>query len=244
MKKLTLLSVALMAMLSSSCAISYKMPDNRFETPEVNSGFGKVTIKAAYGQAKEIELTPDYSTTYIDTSIPAITSKDQIHSGLSLGLIDNLEAGLRYLSDVGVALNFKYQFVGKKSEKGMHMAANISGGGGSESKSEGYSTPSSAKLSNSFIGGDLIFGWRTGRDFMFYTSVFRDEASYKVDQTRAGVNQYFEGESVNTGGTFGIVVNFSNSANIMLEFARAKATSGKSKLTSSAFGAGINIFAF
>ena len=241
MKKLV--SVFSLALLTSSCAISYNMPDNRFETAEVGA---QKTVKLAggIGGAKDIELTSDYSQTWVSMDSPRITHEAFVAGGFAYSFIDNLNIGIKYVQDTGLVISSKVQAVGKKGEKGFQLAGMVHVGGGSEEKDENHSTPTKIEMSNSFVGGDLIFGYRFSKNFSAYSSVFYDKASYKITQTRGSDTRKYDGDSKNTGGNVGLSYDFSEQACLMIEFARAKAQSGGSRLTTSSFGASMNIFVF
>lgn len=232
------------AFLVSSCAINYKMPDNRFMTPETRGGYGKVALITGYGQGKSIELTPDYSQSWANTQTPLIKDTGFFTIGGNLGLLERLDVGLKYVFDVGIVGTVKFQPIGKSGEKGLHLALAATAGGGSETKSESNNTPTKAELSNSFFGGDIVLGYRFSESFLFYVSAFRDRASYDLIQTRGTVTRNIDGHSENTGGTVGAQLNLSKTSSLLVEAARGEAVSAHSKSTSTSFGGLLTIGLF
>ena len=219
------------------------MPDNRFETAEV-AGQKTFEIEGSIGEAKDIELTPDYSQTWVNVNSPVIRHETFVSGGLAYSFIDNLNIGIKYVQDTGFVLSSKVQVLGKKGEKGFQLAGMVSLGGGSENKEENNNTPTKIEMDNSFMGADLILGYRFSKNFSAYSSAFYDKADYEVTQTRGTTTRKYEGHSKNIGANVGLSYDFNEKACLMVEFARAKAESGDSKLISSSYGASMNLFAF
>lgn len=211
------------------------MPINRFQTSEITTKKG-FSAKGGVGKANQIEFTSDFSQVWSDTVNPAITADEFLFGNLSFSFLDRFELSAKYISDVGLAGSGKFQMVGTPGEKGFQISGIFQAGGGSETKEETDNTPTKAKLSNSFYGYDLILGYRTGKSFLIYTSAFMDHAEYKIKQSRGTDVRNFKGDSKNVGGTAGFSFDMSDNASVQVEFARAKTESGKSFLTSSAYG--------
>lgn len=230
-----------MMLISSSCAVSYHMPNNRFETSELAGAYKNVKLYGGYGQGKDVELTQDFSQKWIDTENPVLRRTNFLTAGLDFGLSEKFDVGLQYVADLGIVLKGKMQIIGKKLEPGFQVAASIHAGGGSEKKKENNHTPTSAELDNSAVGADVIFGYRLNEKFLVYASSFYDSAHYEAVQTRSSTTREYKGNSSNYGATAGGTFFLNKEVEFIAEFARARAKSNSSRLTSSSYGAMVTI---
>lgn len=234
MKKLTVLVSAL---LLSSCALNYKMPDNRFETSETTGKLWGVRAFTGVGNGKNIEISPDFSQTWADPSHPDLERENFFTLGGELGLHERIDIGLQYVSDLGTLLKGKYQFIGKSGQVGFQSSVAAHAGGGSEDMSESNHTPTKASLDNSVVGGDLIVGYRFNKVVLVYSSLFYDSFSYDIEQTRGADTRKFEGKSANIGGTFGTSFLFGDTLELTAEYSGATGKSAGKKLWNNSFGA-------
>lgn len=237
------LALAMMALLSSSCALHYKMPDNRFETSETTGKLWGTHLYAGVGNGKDITLTSSYSQTWADPNNPDLSRENFITLGGDLGLHERIDVGLQYISDLGTVLKGKYQLIGKSGTEGFQTSIAAHAGGGSESISENYHTPTKAELDNSVVGVDIIAGYRFNKIVLIYASFFHDSFSYDIEQTRGTDTRKFEGKSKNTGGTFGASFLFGNTLELTAEYSGANAKSANQSFWNNSFG-GIAGFRF
>lgn len=217
------------------------MPNNRFQTSEITLKKGG-SAKVAVGQGNEIEFTPDFSNTWSDVKNPRIKADEFVVGQLSYSFLERFELTAKYLTDLGLIGSGKFQMVGTPGEEGFQMSGVFQAGGGSETKEEDQVTPTKAELDNYFYGADVILGYRNNKGLVVYTSAFRDQSHFKITQSRGSDVRHYKGKSTNTGGTAGLSYDLSQSASIMFEFARAKAVSADSRLTSSSFGGALTLY--
>lgn len=234
MKKLTVLVSAL---LLSSCALNYKMPDNRFETSETTGKLWGVRAYTGVGNGKNIEMSSDFSQVWADPNNPDLERENFFTFGGELGLHERIDVGLQYVSDLGTLVKGKYQFIGKSGQVGFQSSVAVHAGGGSEDMSESNHTPTKASLDNSVIGGDLIFGYRFNKVVLIYSSFFHDRFSYDIEQTRGTDTRRFDGNSTNTGGTFGASFLFGETLELTAEYSGANGKSAGNTLWNNSFGA-------
>lgn len=227
-------------LLLTSCAVNYNMPTNRFESPETR-GKLKTGFYAGVGKGVNVELTPNYSTTWATTTQPNISKTGYTTLGADIGVTESIDIGAKYISDLGIAGDVKWQYAGNTTDHGFKGALSGYAGIGSETLSESNSTPSKAELSNMGAGLDALFGYRTGKSLLFYVSHFYDVASYDLKQTRGATSTNFHGSSRNLGGTGGIILSLFEKINLTAEYARSKATAGNSKTYVSAVGAQLEV---
>lgn len=228
--------VLLVSTLISSCALNYKMPDNRFETSETTGKLWGAHLYAGVGNGKDITLSSSYSQTWVDTNNPDLSRENFITLGGDLGLHERIDVGLQYISDLGTVVKGKYQLIGKSGVEGFQTSIAAHAGGGSEEMSENYHTPTKAKLDNSVIGVDVIAGYRFNKIVLMYMSFFHDSFSYDIEQTRGTDTRKYEGKSKNTGGTLGASFLFGNTLELTAEYSGANAKSAKNSLWNNSFG--------
>jgi hypothetical protein len=213
------------------------MPTNRFETSETVGAFRNLKLYGGAGRGKDVELTPDFSTIWVNTQDPVLRNENFLTTGLDFGIFERLDIGIQYVSDLGILLKAKWMIVGKFFTLGFQIATSVHSGAGGEDKDEGENTPTRANLDYTSAGADIIFGYRFNKTILLYTSAFHDDYEYEVEHTRGTVKKNFKGGSTNTGGTIGASFLFADK----VEFARAKGKSARSNLTSSAYGAMVNL---
>ncbi len=231
--------LSLFLMLSlSSCAISYVMPDNRFESPETRAKKGGAYLKAGAGLGKDVELTPDFSQIAINTERPIITRSGFVTAGGAYAFDERFDLGASYVSDLGFMLKGKYQILGTgKEEKDFKLALSLHVGGGSETKEESSNTFTKAELDNKFVGGDLILGYRINSTVLPYTSFFTDVLSYEVNQTRSTTTTTYKGHSRNLGFTAGTILSLSDVIDFNLEYAGATLKTAQKRKWMNSYGA-------
>lgn len=230
------LFLTVVALLVSSCALNYKMPDNRFETSETTGKQWGVRAYTGVGNGKDIELTSNYSQVWADPDNPNLSRENFFTFGGELGLHERIDVGLQYVSDLGTLLKGKYQFIGKSGVEGFQTSVSAHAGGGSEEMSETNHTPTKAELSNSVVGVDVIAGYRFNKIVLIYASFFHDSFSYDIEQTRGTDVRKFEGKSKNTGGTFGASFLFGDRLELTAEYSGATAKSANKHLWNNSFG--------
>lgn len=227
-------------LLLTSCAVNYNMPTNRFESPETR-GKMKTGFYAGVGKGVSVELTPNYASTWASTTNPVLSKTGTTTLGADLGVSDSVDVGVKYISDLGIAGDLKWQYAGNSTDHGFKGALAAYAGIGSETLSESNSTPSKAELSNMGGGLDAVFGYRTGKSLLFYVSHFYDVASYDLKQTRGASSTKFHGSSRNLGGTAGFILSLFEKINLTGEYARSKATAGNSKAYVNAIGGQLEV---
>ncbi|HEY8279762.1 MAG TPA: hypothetical protein VIH99_09075, partial [Bdellovibrionota bacterium] len=167
----------LVGIFASSCAVTAKLPMNRFESPEASGKAFGGEVQLAYQGRNEVELTPAYETRAPNLNDPSVQKPGhRVISQTSVGLMERMEISLTLLQP---RLGLKYQFLGDtrpKASKGNFSMALSAGAAGSSEKeySAGTSvTPATSyELEETFVDGALILGWRLGTDALLYGGPF------------------------------------------------------------------------
>ncbi len=230
------LCLGLVLCLVSSCALSYKMPDNRFETSETTGKLWGTRLYTGVGNGKDVTVTPDFSQVWADPNDPGFARAGFFLLGGELGMHERIDVGLQHVSDLGTMLKAKYQFIGQSGVEGFQASVAAHAGGGSEEKSETSQTPTRAELDTSVIGADLIVGYRFNPIVLVYASFFHDSFSYKVNQTMGANQKNIEGKSKNTGGTFGASFLINKTLEITAEYSGATGRSAGDRFWTNSFG--------
>jgi hypothetical protein len=233
---LSLLMNFVLVSFLSSCAISYNMPDTRFETPETTGKRWGGELNAGYGYGKDVELTSDFSQRWVDTDNPTLKREKFLTAGGRLGIDERIDLGLQVITDLGTLFKAKYQFLGKKGEKGFQAALSLHGGSGGEKKEETSNTYSKADLDNTVFGGDLILGYRFNEELIGYSSFFSDYLQFEVNQTRGTTTRLFKGKSRNTGGNLGLAACYNGTFVLKAEYAGATLEINNKKMWSNSYG--------
>ena len=210
------IATALLVFLSSGCAVTIKMPANRYDSPETMGKQWRAKVATGLGGANNVILTPDFTTMAPNPQSPTFDTATEFQLRAGVAALENLDIEIKTLT----ALQIKYQFLGDGrlyAQPGNFSMAATLAGGWNESQQNGTQLFGSSqryevKLKEGTFDGALIFGYRVNELFLMYGGPFFTLDSY------TGTDSPLDGNNVAIS-----ITNFSGSvfqtgANLGLEF--------------------------
>ena len=187
-----------------NCAITFRLPSTRFETPEATGGSGGLLWDLAASNNTEVVLTDDFTVTAPNTTRPAIRSTNAGALNVGLSVVDRLELKLKNFDTVSA----KFQLLGPAKSKAktgdLSLALYASG---SISNTESTSGAYTYSLSNHRYDGMAILGYRLSDTLLAYGGVFRAFADFDGSRTLSGsAGVPFAGTGANNGASIGFEV--------------------------------------
>lgn len=182
MKKI--ISFAALALLATSCSttIDFKVPGNRFHSPEVSGDTLNGKFQIGYGKAHKFET----ATLYGDSIFSSSATKDtegRIKEGhalsydVNVGIIEQLDFYSRATADSAHMYGLKYQILGDASSEGHKLTIMASYGTGSDTESSQRVVGDSseriykADLDIKAWEAELIYGYRFHKNILGYVNL-------------------------------------------------------------------------
>lgn len=188
----------------ASCAVSVRVPGNRFHSPEtVEQNKGSIGLGRA-GMGK-VKLTENYESQFIEDRDFKLEYSSSLHGSLAYGIVNRVEIGAFYNNDSSTSLYGKFNFF--KSKVGSNellLTGVLSLGFSSEEKTAMLGgTTSSVDISfyNSDVG--LLAGLTLSERFLVYSGAYYLSMSYEGTHKVRDVSRDVKGSIVSPTLAYG-----------------------------------------
>lgn len=221
----------------SQVTVDYHMPTSGGYTPETSGDFFSGNIGGQIHSDQKVEVGSAYSTTIfgsddsatIDTTPEAKSSLGLGFYGI-LGVIENLDIGLKTNNEATTMFNLKYQFIGsslKAREEGHKLSVAVAYGTGSETESNFQLNDTNTNSVQNDLEGEielknyelgLQYGYRFDKNFLLYNSLYFTEYDMEgsITSTTDGIFK-LKNESWLTSANIGAVLTTSGEKAFFLQ---------------------------
>ncbi|MDD0853362.1 hypothetical protein HBN50_09650 [Halobacteriovorax sp. GB3] len=177
------LFLLLMVSFLTSCSttVDFKIPSNRFHTPESSGRTLGGEVGIGYGSLQKYETAQIYNYYIFDDVEADFTDSISRSSGIAayaqLGVLERLDLYYNTAHDSADVFGLKYQFLGKAKELGHKMAIMLGYGNGSESKSStnlvsrSDSRDYQADLDYDAYEAEILYGYRQTKNLLYYVNL-------------------------------------------------------------------------
>lgn len=179
-----IINLGIMTLLLTSCSttIDFKIPGNRFHSPEVSGDTLNGKFQVGFGRAHKFET----ATLYGDSIFSSNASKDTegriqeskaLTFDLNVGVVEELDFYMRSTADSALMYGLKYQFLGDNTKEGHKLTVMAAYGTGSETESsqrvigESSERIYKADLDIKAWEAELIYGYRHNKNILGYVNL-------------------------------------------------------------------------
>ena len=208
------------AFLFMSCAVSVRVPGNRFQTPETLAP-KKVSVGVGRAGMAKVELTSDFTRHYVGERDFALTYSSSAHGSFGVGVHDRVEFGAFYNYESSTSLYGKIKISDNEIGQGHRLIFSgvLSLGLSADSKDEVQTGSLKDEIDLSYFTYDagLLLGYTLNEDFMLYSGIYYLEMSASGKQIINGVQKDVEATIASPSVVYGFSYKISRIIDFIAE---------------------------